>query len=97
MWKSLALRCLQRGVLLYFGSIASLQAAIMLLLEGKEEPMGLDAILVTAISGARTLGLHQLGDANLQASGLPTSSFGESSPILTEAPYVRTEIGVRIW
>ena len=87
-WKSLALQCLQGGVSLFCGSIASLQAAIMLLLDGQDESLALDALLVTAISGAQKLGLHRLGDAKFEAS---------ASPISAEPFQVRTEIGVRIW
>ncbi|MCJ1382081.1 hypothetical protein MMC17_005193 [Xylographa soralifera] len=96
-WRSLALRCLQGGVSLFCGSTASLQAAIMLLLDGQEELLALDAILVTAISGAHKLGLHRLGDATLEASVSPTSSSEDDPLTLTEPPHIRTEIGIRIW
>ena len=96
-WRSLALRCLQGGVSLFAGSIASLQAAIMLLLDGQEESLVLDAILVTAISGAQKLGLHQLGEARLDASASPTPSSEDGLSVSTEPPHMRTEIGIRIW
>ena len=96
-WRSLALRCLQGGVSLFCGSIASLQAAIMLLLDGQEGSLALDAVLVTAISGAQKLGLHRLGDARLQAYASPTSSTENGSSTSTEPPHIRTEIGIRIW
>ena len=70
---------------------------MMLLLDGQEESLALDAILVTAISGAQKLGLHRLGDAKLGASAPLISSFQSSSPISAEPSQVRTEIGVRIW
>ena len=96
-WRSLALRCLQGGVSLFCGSIASLQATIMLLLDGQEESLALDAILVTGISGAQKLGLHRMGDARLKASASPASSSGNDSSTLTEPAHIRTEVGVRIW
>ena len=69
----------------------------MLLLDGQEESLALDAILVTAISGAQKLGLHRLGDAKFEASTPLLSSIRLSSPRLAESSQVRTEIGVRIW
>ncbi|MCJ1402928.1 hypothetical protein MMC11_006149 [Xylographa trunciseda] len=96
-WRSLALRCLRGGVSLFCGSTASLKAAIMLLLDGQEGSLALDAILVTAISGAQRLGLHRLGDARLEAPASPTSSPEDGSPTSTEPPHIRTEIGIRIW
>ena len=96
-WRSLALRCLQGGASLFCGSIATLQAAIMLLLDGQEGLLMLDAILVTAISGAQKLGLHRLGDARLEASASSTSFFEDDSSKSTEPPHIRTEIGIRIW
>ncbi|PKX89458.1 putative C6 transcription factor [Aspergillus novofumigatus IBT 16806] len=92
-WRSLSLRCLQDGVSLFCGSIAGLQAAVMLLLDGREGLLALDAVLVTAISGARKLGLHRLGDVKLDASA-PLQN-GTSSP--AEQQNIRTEIGIRIW
>jgi hypothetical protein len=65
----------------------------MLLLDGQEGFLALDAVLVTAISGARKLGLHRLGDIKLDASALFQN--GMSSP--AEQPHIRTEIGIRIW
>lgn len=70
---------------------------MMLLLDGQEESLALDAILVTAISGAQKLGLHRLGDAKLEAPASLFSSSQISSPISAEPCQVRTEIGVRIW
>ncbi|MCJ1387246.1 hypothetical protein MMC18_000086 [Xylographa bjoerkii] len=96
-WRSLALRCLQGGVSLFCGSIASLQAAIMLLLDGQEGSLALDAILVTAISGAQKLGAHRLGDARLEAFASPTSFSEDGSSTSTEPLHIRTEIGIRIW
>lgn len=69
----------------------------MLLLNGQEGPLELDVILVTAISGAQKLGLHRLGDAKLEASPSPISSFENCPPALTHLPNIRTEIGIRIW
>ncbi|KAL4756153.1 putative C6 transcription factor [Aspergillus foveolatus] len=96
-WRPLSLRCLQDGVTFFCGSIAGLQAAIMLLLDGQEDPLVLDAVLVTAISGARKLGLHRLGDINLDVSESQSAQLenGTSAPV--ESLHVRTEIGVRIW
>lgn len=68
----------------------------MLLLDGQEESWALDAILVTAISEAQRLGLHQLGNARLEASASPMPSF-EDDLTATEPPCIRTEIGIRIW
>ena len=96
-WRSLALRCLQGEVSLFCGSIAALQAAIMLLLYGQEGSLALDTILVTAISGAQRLGLHRLGDANLEAFAPPTSVSEDSVSTPTESPHIRTEVGIRIW
>lgn len=83
-WSSLALRCLQGEASLFCGSIASLQAAVMLLLYGQEESLALDAILVTAISGAQKLGLHRLGDAKLEPFTSLTMSSENSSLKSTE-------------
>lgn len=69
----------------------------MLLLDSQEESLALDAILVTAISGAQKLGLHRLGDARLETSASPTSSSENGSSTLTEPLHIRTEIGIRIW
>ena len=91
------MRCLKGSTSLFCGSIASLQAAIMLLLDGQEGSLALDATLVTAISGARKLGLHRLGKARLEASALPISSFQGDLPTLESLPHIRTEIGIRIW
>ena len=96
-WRSLASRCIQGRVSLFCGSIASLQAAIMLLLDGQGGSLVLDAILVTAISGAQKLGLHRLGVSRLEVSVLPPSSAERGSSLSTEAPYIRMEIGIRIW
>ena len=85
IWRTLALRCLHGGISLFCGSIASLQASIMLLLDSQEETIALDAILVMAISGAQKLGLHRLGSARLEFSASP------------ESHNVRIETGVRIW
>ncbi|PWY66012.1 hypothetical protein BO70DRAFT_346152 [Aspergillus heteromorphus CBS 117.55] len=93
IWRSLALRCLRGSVSLFCGSIPGLQAAIMILLDAHEDPATLDSILVTAISGAQKLGLHRLGDVKLKAD---TSMDNVSTPSLQQ-PYIRTEIGVRIW
>lgn len=90
------MRCLRGNVSLFCGSIASLQAAIMLLLDGQDGPLELDAILVTAISGAQKLGLHRLGDAKLEASASPISS-PNGAPNSMEMSRMRTEIGIRIW
>ena len=96
-WRSLALRCLQGRVSLFCGSTASLQSVIMLLLDGQEGSLALDAVLVTAISGAQKLGLHRLDDARLEASASSTSSYDDGSSTSTEPPHIRTEIGIRIW
>lgn len=60
----------------------------MLLLDGQDDSLALDSVLVTAISGAQKLGLHRLGDAALETTA--TDISGEPSCI-------RTEIGIRIW
>ncbi|KAJ6010024.1 hypothetical protein N7522_005040 [Penicillium canescens] len=91
-WRSLGVRCLQGGISLFCGSISSLQAAIMLLLDTKETSLGLDAVLVTAIAGARKLGLHRLGNATLDAT--PSLHYGS---VTAEPPQIRTEIAIRIW
>ncbi|EAW12216.1 putative C6 transcription factor [Aspergillus clavatus NRRL 1] len=97
-WRSLALRCLQGGASLFCGSIISLQAAVMILLDGQEGSLALDAVLVTAISGARKLGLHRLGDVRLDASASRNGSLHNGSAASTDPPlHVRTEVGVRIW
>lgn len=93
----LASRCLHGRVSFFCGSIASLQAAIMLLLDGQEGALALDAVLVTAISGAQKLGLHRLGDSRLEASEPPASPSEDDSSVSTEALHIRTEIGIRIW
>lgn len=69
----------------------------MLLLDGQEEPSALDAVLVTAISGAQKLGLHQLGEARLEVSASLRSSADNRSSTCQHLPLVRTEIGIRIW
>lgn len=91
-WRSLAVRCLQGGISLFCGSISSLQAAIMLLLDTKVTLLELDAVLVTAISGARKLGLHRLGNVTLEA--FPSVDYGSAT---AEAPHIRTEVAIRIW
>ena len=91
------MRCLQQGVSLFCGSIASLQAAIMLLLDGQVGSLALDAVLVTAISGAQKLGLHRLGDAKLAASPSLATFSEDGSSTSTEPPSIRTETGIRIW
>ena len=69
----------------------------MLLLDGQEESLALDAILVTGISGAQKLGLHRMGDAKLKVSPSPASSSENGSSTSTEPANIRTEIGIRIW
>lgn len=69
----------------------------MFLLDGQEGSLALDAILVTAISGAQKLGLHRLGDSTLEASEPPASPSEDGSSVSAEALHIRTEIGVRIW
>ena len=69
----------------------------MLLLDGQEEPSALDAILVTAISGAKKSGLHQLGEAILDVPVSLRSSVDNRSSTYERLPTVRTEIGIRIW
>ena len=96
-WRSLALRCLQGEVSLFCGSIAGLQTAIMLLLDGQEGSLMLDVILVTAISGAQKLGLHRVGDTKLEVSASPIPASQDGPSTWTEAPHIRTEIGIRIW
>lgn len=61
----------------------------MLLLDTTDPSLELDAVLVTAIAGARKLGLHRLGKAPLNAS-LPLD-------FTAEPPQIRTEVGIRIW
>ena len=96
-WRSLALRCIQGEMSLFCGSIAGLQTAIMLLLDGQQGSLALDVILVTAISGAQKLGLHRLGDIRLEASASPILAPQDGSSTWTEAPHIRIEIGIRIW
>lgn len=69
----------------------------MLLLNGQEESLALDAVLVTAISGAQKLGLHRLGEAKLKPFAFPALSVNDRSSTLMDIPHIRTEIGVRIW
>ncbi|KAJ5986101.1 hypothetical protein N7451_010466 [Penicillium sp. IBT 35674x] len=90
IWRSLALRCLRGRMGIFCASIAGLQAALMLLLDGHNDSLELDSLLVTAISGAQKLGLHQLGDARLNS--LTTSSGDADVPA-----HIRTELGIRIW
>ncbi|KAL5047503.1 hypothetical protein BDW71DRAFT_213951 [Aspergillus fruticulosus] len=97
IWRSLSLRCLQDGVSLFCGSIAGLQAAVMLLLDGQEGSLALDAVLVTAISGARKLGLHRLGDIKLDASASHSAPLENGMSAPAEPLHIRTEIGIRIW
>ncbi|KAJ5101169.1 hypothetical protein N7456_007221 [Penicillium angulare] len=92
-WRSLGLSCIRGNISLFCGSIASLQAAIMILLDAKEPSLELDAVLVTAISGARKLGLHQLGNATWN-NDMPLSNDDFAT---VEPPQIRTEIGIRIW
>ncbi|GIC86260.1 fungal specific transcription factor domain-containing protein [Aspergillus udagawae] len=74
-----------------------LQAAVMLLLDGQEGSLALDAILVTAISGARKLGLHQLGDIKLDTSTSHSAPLENDTSSAAEQPHIQTEIGIRIW
>ncbi|KAJ5263199.1 hypothetical protein N7478_010804 [Penicillium angulare] len=90
-WRFLGLRCLRGSISVFCGSIASLQAAVMLLLDAKESSIELDALIVTAIAGARKLGLHQLGNAALN-----DSSPSNDGPAIVESR-IRTEIAIRIW
>ncbi len=69
----------------------------MLLLDGQEGSFALDAILVTAISGAQKLGLHRLGDAKLETSASSMFAPEDGPSTSTELPHIRTEIGIRIW
>ena len=69
----------------------------MLLLDGEEDTLALDAILVTAIAGAQRLGLHRLGDAVLEVSEPSIPLSGNTSQMLAELPQIRTEVGIRIW
>ncbi|KAL4810807.1 hypothetical protein BDV18DRAFT_155420 [Aspergillus unguis] len=92
-WRTLAVRCLHGGVSLFCGSIPSLQAAVMLLLDAKDSSLALDAVLVTAIAGARKLGLHRLGHITLDAS--PAVGYG--FPATAKSPHIRTEIAIRVW
>lgn len=95
LWRSLALRCLQGQISLFCGSMASLQTAVMLLLDGSEDSLALDSLLVTAISGARKLGLHKLGDVKLEIT--KSSDLFDYGPTALAPPHVRIEIGIRIW
>lgn len=65
----------------------------MLLLDAKDSSLALDAVLVTAISGARKLGLHRLGHITLDA--LPV--VGYDLPATAEPSHIRTEIAIRLW
>jgi hypothetical protein len=99
-WRELAYRCLQGRVSMFCGSIAGLQAAVMFLLDGYEDFLELDALLVTAISGARKLGLHRLGEANLKLEASISDTLPSDGLHFTMPPVervIRTEIGVRIW
>lgn len=93
-WKSLALQCLQGRMTLFCGSIASLQAVVILLLEGRERSLELDSLLAAAISGARRMGLHNLGDMKINISEAPSSAEYSSIEMSSN---VRVEIGIRIW
>lgn len=66
----------------------------MLLVDGQEGSLELDSVLATGISGARKLGLHRLGDANLEIPAFGTSR--EESKLSTPS-HIRTEIGIRVW
>lgn len=96
-WRELAYRCLQGRVSMFCGSIAALQAAVMFLLDGYEDSLELDALLVTAISGSRRLGLHRLGEANLKLEASIPNTLPSDGSQFTMSPVIRTEIGVRIW
>ena len=67
----------------------------MLLLDGREETLELDSLMVVAISGAQKLGLHRLGHAKLDTIAPSSTDPGKSS--LTISQNIRTETGVRIW
>ncbi|KAJ5933360.1 hypothetical protein N7454_005689 [Penicillium verhagenii] len=90
MWKSLALRCLRGRMGIFCASVASLQASLMLLLDGQQDYLDLDSLLVTAISGAQKLGLHRLGDVKLIL-------WSHSSGHADMPSHIRTEVGIRIW
>ena len=94
-WRTLALRCLQGTSAIFCGSIPSLQAMIMLLLDGQQEPLALDTTLVSAISGAQRLGLHRLGNAKLAPHSSDNSA--EHASTFSMEPHVRVEIAIRIW
>lgn len=86
------MRCLQGGIPLFCGSVFSLQAAILLLLEAKETSLELYAVLATAIVGARRLKMDRLGNP-----GLTPSAFSAHVPEAAELHHIRTEIAIRIW
>lgn len=67
----------------------------MLLLEGHGKSAELDGLLASAISGARRLGLHRMGNAELTASA-PFTFYDRVVAAVTP-PHIRTEIGIRIW
>ncbi|EAW25557.1 putative C6 transcription factor [Aspergillus fischeri NRRL 181] len=69
----------------------------MLLLDGQENSLALDAVLVTAISGARKLGLHRLGGIKLDASASHLAPLENGTSALVEPGHIRTELGIRIW
>ncbi|KAJ5667060.1 C6 transcription factor [Penicillium longicatenatum] len=89
-WRTLALRCLRGRIGVFCASMASLQAALMLLLDGQNDSLELDSLLVAAISGAQKLHLHRLGDVKLDP--LKTSPGDVDMP-----SHIRIELGTRIW
>jgi hypothetical protein len=70
--------------------MASLQAALMLLLDGQNDGLELDSLLVAAISGAQKLHLHRLGDVKLDPLTISPGDVDMPS-------HIRTELGIRIW
>ena len=83
---------------MFCDSFASLQSAIMMLLDGQEDSSMSDAILVQAISGAQRLGLHRLGEAKVVPQvNHEAARDGGSSDASFNSSHIRLEVGVRIW
>ncbi|KAJ1028632.1 hypothetical protein NDA16_001798 [Ustilago loliicola] len=83
-WLNLAKRTLAADRTFSLGSLAAIQTALFMILDGRDSPTYLRMLLRISIQTALDMGLHRLGNA------MP-------SPKNPEEDIVRLETGVRIW
>lgn len=83
-WYRLATKCLAIESNFTITSLSGIQAAVLVLVHGREAPVFLRNLLKIAILSAQDMGLHQLGTAD------------RAREASCEA-VVRKEVGVRVW